>query len=64
MTFPEVCIFGMSFTPEINFFYLLVFEERQFMDQDFNERNKLPPRKFIAPVIGFNIDDLGKLILL
>ena len=30
------------------------------MDKDFNERNKLPPRKFIAPVIGFNIDDLGK----
>ena len=30
------------------------------MDKDFNERDKLPPGKFIAPVIGFNIDDLGK----
>ena len=30
------------------------------MNKDFNQRDKLPPGKFIAPVIGFNIDDLGK----
>ena len=29
-------------------------------NKDFNERDKLPPGKFIAPVIGYNIDDLGK----
>ena len=30
------------------------------MNEDFNQRDKLPPGKFIAPIIGFNIDDLGK----
>ena len=30
------------------------------MNKDFNQRDKLPPGKFIAPIIGFNIDDLGK----
>ena len=30
------------------------------MDKDFNERYKKPPRKLIAPVIGLDINDLGR----
>ena len=30
------------------------------MDKDFNERDKIPPGKLIALVIGLDINDLGR----